>query len=192
MLPSGKWIPSFKSVTKNLQFGGSSAGWMGERSIPRTWALGYCSATSMAQTPGPVPTSRIAVGFGSMGAMMFPPTRERQAKCKSLRRWTSSSSLGRTYETFLEPWYPCKFSQWGLIPSTSSRLKLIGGPGMRVASVTGIKCDIRLIIRTQLQWKNFSHDRDQVRKLTVKQVRVKSEAISDHRTLGWWVPDAKP
>ncbi|KAK5134381.1 hypothetical protein LTR08_006561 [Meristemomyces frigidus] len=45
------------SVTK-WQFGATHVGWMGEMSVPVTFAEGNWSAKSMAQIPVPVPTSR--------------------------------------------------------------------------------------------------------------------------------------
>jgi phosphoribosylcarboxyaminoimidazole (NCAIR) mutase len=47
-----------------MQFGGTTVGWIGERSVPIPWALGYESAMSMAQMPVPVPMSSISLVIG--------------------------------------------------------------------------------------------------------------------------------
>ena len=37
----------FRSSISNVQFGGTKLGWMGERSVPITWAEGKLSAMSL-------------------------------------------------------------------------------------------------------------------------------------------------
>lgn len=39
--------PAFCPLTYNSTFGGTQSGWIGERSVPTTWASGYVSAKSL-------------------------------------------------------------------------------------------------------------------------------------------------
>ena len=65
---------STSSIWK-LRLGGTQEGWMGERSVPVTMAVGKASATSIAQAPVPVPRSRICDGSEAMGARNRRPPR---------------------------------------------------------------------------------------------------------------------
>lgn len=56
------------SSTINLALGGSQSGWIGERSMPKTLALGNWPPISITQMPVPVPMSRICREFSPMGA----------------------------------------------------------------------------------------------------------------------------
>lgn len=64
-----------KSSIWNSRLGGTSEGWMGERSVATTEAEGNWSAKLMAQIPVPVPRSRTRWGFEVMGARKRAPFR---------------------------------------------------------------------------------------------------------------------
>lgn len=66
-----------KSSIWNSTLGGTSVGWIGDRSVAITLAEGYWSAKSIAHIPVPVPRSRTRWGFGSMGARKREPLRVR-------------------------------------------------------------------------------------------------------------------
>jgi hypothetical protein len=65
-----------KSSIWNSRLGGTTEGWMGERSVAMTEAEGNWSAKSMAHIPVPVPMSRTRWGFEAMGARKSAPLSE--------------------------------------------------------------------------------------------------------------------
>jgi hypothetical protein len=102
---------------RNCTLGATWEGWMGDRSVASMSAPGWASANSRAQSPVPVPMSRMRYGWGVVGVLVGVdwgrgvrlvggeigakkrrlPRRELRIRCCSSRRSISGESLGKMY-----------------------------------------------------------------------------------------------
>lgn len=93
-------LNTYESSIKNVTFGGTSSGWIGDKSVATICDCGNASPIWIAHSPVPVAISRTnRGGFDSeRGAKnsLSPYIREIAAYCK-LRRSCSGASLGKKY-----------------------------------------------------------------------------------------------